>query len=411
MITPVNILLILIWALLVPYLAGRSVCILTKSPASGLNIGRNLSYGFMVMCAVFIVPAIPMILLHAPFGLLKYTWIVLMAAVCVVPVVLSIRAKAGKKDNSDKDNTSKEADASIEVNTDAAADIDTDKAAETDNADESAVETTAEETATPEKKKIKPDIFTVCIWVAAIAVILFETGLLTVRMHTDTDDARFIVDAMEALSKGTMLEYNPITDTHHGIPVGEQIKDVTAPYPIFIALISSLTGLHPAIMAHTVMPALFIPLSYVVFFLISGVIFKEDIKKRGLFLFFLSLIHLFSFETIFSAGYTLLTIIWQGRSIAAMIMLPLLWYLLLKVADEGRVENTDFVLIGIAALANAMLSNMGSLFAFVLSMAYALVLTIQDRKIKLFLYMGLAMVPDLVIIVLSRVLSMGILYT
>ena len=369
MITSLNIILIIIWALIVPYLAGRLLSIWAGSNATGLKIGMNLSYGFMVMCLFFVIPAIPMIFFHVPFHVLKYTWVLLMAAVCAASVILSVRtlrkktAQPLKADEPEGEDSTKGA-----------------------------------------------DILTVCIWIASIILIVFETGLLTVRMHTDTDDARFIVDAMEALSKDTMLEYNPITGIHHGIPVGEQIKDLSAPYPIFIALISSLTRVHPAIMAHTVMPLLFIPLSYVIFNMIGGVIFREDIKKKGMFLFFLSLIHLFSFETIYSAGYTLLTIIWQGRSIVAMIMLPLTWYLLLKMGDKDGAEVKDYVLIGISAVANAMLSNMGSLFAFILCMGYALSFSLQDKKVKPLLYMCIAMIPDILIIIISRVLYAGILY-
>ncbi len=379
MITPVNILLIIIWALIVPFLAGRLLGLLTESSETGLKIGMNLSYGFMVMCVLFLVPAIPMILLHAPFHTLKHTWVLLMAAVCLASVVLSLRR--GIPGREKRELSSPDCTRDAENPGDAS---DTDK------------------------KGV--DIFTVCIWIAAITVIVFETGLLTVRMHTDTDDARFIVDAMEALSKDTMLEYNPITGIHHGIPVGEQIKDLTAPYPLFIALISSLTMIHPAVMAHTVMPLLYIPLSYVIFNMIGGVIFGEGIRKKGLFLFFLSLIHLFSFETIYSAGYTLLTIIWQGRSIVAMIMLPLTWYLLLRMGDKESVKAGDYILIGISALANAMLSNMGSLFAFILCMAYAFSYSLQDRKLKPLICMGLAMVPDLLVIVAGRLLYAGVLY-
>ena len=394
MITSLNIILIIIWALIVPYFAGRLLGIWAESDTAGLKIGRNLSYGFMVMCLFFVVPAIPMIFFHAPFHVLKYTWVFLMAAICTASVILSIRIP-GKKTAQPMNTDDTDGEGSAEG---------TDSIVITEN------KVDLESVGRGEVKKKRIDAFTACIWIAAAAVILFETGLLTVRMHTDTDDARFIVDAMEALSKDTMLEYNPITGIHHGIPVGEQLKDLSAPYPIFIALLSSLTGLHPAIMAHTVMPLLFIPLSYVVFNMIGGVIFKEDIKKKGLFLFFLSLIHLFSFETIYSAGYTLLTIIWQGRSIVAMIMLPLTWYLLLRMGDRDSTDVRDYVLAGISALANAMLSNMGSLFALVLCMAYAFSYSAQDRKIKPLLYMGLAMVPDIAVIIISRVLYSGILY-
>ncbi|MCR5421676.1 MAG: hypothetical protein K6E98_11765 [Lachnospiraceae bacterium] len=366
----ISVLLIIIWAFIVPYLLGMFVL-----GATGVGkiktVGKNIAYGFMFMCVLFILPAIPMILLHVPFHILKYTWVFEAVFFGLAGIVFAIKDY--------KETALRKADKT--------------------------------EKSFPEGlKKSIPDKETLIIWTGAILIIAFETALLTLRMHIDTDDARFIVDAMEAISRDTMLEHNPITGFRHGLPVGEQIKDVTAPYPIFIALMSQLFRLHPAILAHTVMPFLYIPLSYVVFFLAGNEIFNGNIRKTGLFMLFLSLIHLFSFETIYSAGYTLLTIIWQGRSVVAMIMLPFLWYLLLVLSNKEERAIKDYLIIMLAALACAMLSNMGSVFAVLLCMAYAFSVTCAKRTIKPFVGMGLSLLPVFAIIVLSRLLYSGILY-
>ena len=367
MITPVNILLIILWAIIVPYILGSLVTHI-NGPGNGRMVAaKNISYGFMLMCVIFIVPAIPMILIHVPFHILSLTW---QAAVCILSV-LAIAVALRERKSVSQDGREREG------------------------------------TVQPDKERRS---IVLLVWAAALIVIAFETGLPVLRMHVDTDDARFLVDAMEALKKDTLLEYNPITGIHHGVPVGEQIKDVTAPFPIFIALVSDLFKLHPAITAHTVMPMLFIPLSYTVFMLIGDHVFKGNMKDTGLFMLFLSLIHLFSFETIYSAGYTLLTIIWQGRSVAAMIMLPFLWYLLLVLSDKDSQAAGDYIMVMMASVACAMLSNMGSLFAFILCMAYALSFSIRGKSIKPLVFMGLSMIPDVAVIVTSRILYTGILY-
>ena len=127
-------------------------------------------------------------------------------------------------------------------------------------------------------------------------------------------------------------------------------------------------------------------------------------KKRGLFLLFLSLIHLFSFETIYASGYTLLTIIWQGRSISAMIMLPLLWYFLMRTTDKKRLTAIDYLTVTMAGLANAMLSNMGAILAMVMIAAYALVNGARLQSFKTLIFMGICAVPELVLVGVTRFL-------
>ena len=224
-------------------------------------------------------------------------------------------------------------------------------------------------------------------------------------MHIDTDDARFIAEANEAIEYDTMLVRHAIINKYIGFVPGEQIKEVTAPYPLFIALLSRLCGVgKPAIMAHTVLPPLLILLSYLVYGLIGAYIFAGDIKKRGLFLLFLSLIHLFSFETIYASGYTLLTIIWQGRSISAMIMLPFMWYLLMKTTDKERLRAADYLTVTAAGLANAMLSNMGAIVAVVILAAYAVVNGVRLRSFKTLVIMGVCAVPEAALVGVTRFL-------
>ena len=122
------------------------------------------------------------------------------------------------------------------------------------------------------------------------------------------------------------------------------------------------------------------------------------------------MIHLFSFETIFSAGYTLLTIIWQGRSVVAMIGLPLLWYQLICMTDTDKIRTGDYITMLFIMVFNAMLSNMGAIFAVVMGLAYGAVILYKKKRLRPVLIMGLYMLPNVIYVIGNKILFSGILY-
>ena len=357
MITILNIIRIIVFALIVPVLLGNLVCVLYKKENCG--IAENAAYGFMLMCLLFFLIAVPMIFLHTSFHALLYLWFAVLAVLCMISVYLRVKRRGYKE---------------------------------------------IAESARCFFKEVTAERFTTVIWVAAAFIILFEACLPTFTMHVDTDDSRFIAEALEAVEKDTMIQYHAITGKYLGFAPGEQTKDMTSPYPIFIALLSRLYGLHPAITAHTVLPFLFIILSYIIFYMIGGVLLGTDIRKRGLFLLFLSLIIMFFFETIYASGYTLLTIIWQGRSVCAMITLPFLWYLLMLMSAKERMEKVDYIMLIGTALCNTMTSNMGSILAPCLITAYAFAKLIKGRRIVPCLFMCLCTVPSFACVLITRIM-------
>ena len=365
MITVTNVLLIFVWALVYPFILGFLGSFLLGR-REGFSIAENFCFGFAIELAVFYVLAVPMIYLRTSYTMLKTAWLICINILMILSLLYIYRNR------------------SILLKSLGAA------ALESGGLDK----------------------LTVAVWVLFLLMVLFQTGLLTLRMHMDTDDARFVAEALEPLERDTMLAYNPVTGEYDanevnnkqpGMPVGEMYKDMSSPYPIYLGLVSDLFDLNPAIVAHTVLPALLIPLSYLVFYLAGVYVLSGDRKKIGIFLLFLSVIHLFSFETTFAPGYTLLNVIWQGRSIAAMILLPLLWATLMRTGTAEGVQGepkTNFVpyiksLVILFALncACACLSGTGAVIALILCTAYALVRGIVNRSLPWLFVIGLGMAP------------------
>ncbi len=347
-----NILLIFVWGISVPFVLGM---LWEKRLADSDHIcfARNFALGFMTMAAVFQVLAVPAIFLRAPFHVLKDVWITIIVCLLVISAVINFKDLKKRLKNSIVK---------------------------------------------------KPERTELLIWLAVIAIVAFQTCLLAGQMHVDTDDARFIAEAMEAVEKDTMLQYHPLTGEFLGSPLGEMNKDVTSPYPIFLGLAGELFDLPPAVAAHVILPVLLIPLCYAVYFVIGNWFFDGDSRHTGLFLLFLGLIHMFSFESIYASGYTLLTIIWQGRSVAAMILLPLLWYVLLRMTGQAAVSAKDYVLLTVVLIACAMLSGMGLLLSLLMALTYACVCGWQKRSLRTAFFMLLCMGPNIVNLIISRYL-------
>lgn len=348
-----NILLIIIWGIAIPFVLGMLWEKLLYN-SDRICPALNFAFGFMTMAAVFQVLAVPMIFLRAPFHVLKYVWMAVVICLIIVSIFLNHHNFIGKLKNS----------FSIQ----------------------------------------KGDRTERLIWVAVIAIVIFQTYLLAGHMHVDTDDARFVAEAMEAVEKDTMLQYHPLTGEFLGYPLGEMNKDITSPYPIFLGLVGELFHLPPAVAAHVILPILFIPLCYAVYYVVGSWLLNDNSRHTGLFLLFLGLIHTFSFESIFASGYTLLTIIWQGRSVAAMVLLPLLWYVLLRMTGQAALKSKDYILLTATLLACAMLSGMGVLLSVLLALTYTCVCVWQKKSLKTALWMLLCMCPNILILGMSRYL-------
>ena len=60
--------------------------------------------------------------------------------------------------------------------------------------------------------------------------------------------------------------------------------------------------MHPTIVAHTIMPVFFVALAYAVYVLLGQKLFRGDTRSTGMFLCFLSLIHVFSYYSVYTQG-------------------------------------------------------------------------------------------------------------
>ena len=89
--------------------------------------------------------------------------------------------------------------------------------------------------------------------------------LVAVLAYEEGDDAFYVAISSITTESGTMYEILPYT----GGTTGLDARHALAPFPIWIAMLSRVSGIHAAVLAQVVLPVVLIVMAYAIFYLIG----------------------------------------------------------------------------------------------------------------------------------------------
>lgn len=237
--------------------------------------------------------------------------------------------------------------------------------------------------------------------VAALLLIAFQTAVVVLGTHVDLDDSFFVATANTTVTTNTIFQYDAYTgDPYLSFPA----RYVLAPYQIWIAFISRAVQMHPAAVAHTVLPAALIPLAYAAFSLIGEVLLGQEKKKKEKYLLFLAVIIMSSYYSFYTQGTFLLVRIWQGKAVLAAILLPAVFWLCMRLMVEKK-ERCGWFLLVCAMLASLMTSSMGILLPVLVVAVFALKYGLIEKNIPVLLKSILVCLPNLLFAVFYLILK------
>ena len=120
--------------------------------------------------------------------------------------------------------------------------------------------------------------------------ILYQILFVCLGLQSDADDAYYVGMAMTSFQTDTISVYHPYLGTP--VKLKTMANYVLSPYPIFWAMWSKVLKIHPAILMRSILPAVNIAWSYVVYRLLAKKIFLTE-RKRIIFLLIVVLANLF----------------------------------------------------------------------------------------------------------------------
>lgn len=221
-----------------------------------------------------------------------------------------------------------------------------------------------------DKLKSMPKLLTII----CILLIGFQIANYLIYTHIDDDDAFYVGSATTSIYTNTIFKYSPTTGELAGEHLALRYR--LAPFPLFLALISSALSIHPAIVAHVIFPMIFVPVVYIIYYLLGMIIFQENRKSTILLVILINILQIWGCYSIRTTQTFFLFRIWQGKAILASMILPLIWLLFMKANNNNFNFITCFLLF-LSVLAGNLTTTMGIGFLPITLMSLVLVYEIS----------------------------------
>lgn len=310
------------------------------------NILEQYLMGFAVCMAIFEVICIPMNLLEIDFLYLCIVYGILIGLLCIISIL-----KSNKKNNNIV-------------------------------------------------SKNKVDI----IFALAVGIIIYQ--IIRVVICTPAiygDDIAYI----------TMVNDIKSTNIIHGLDYfnGRNIdvidvshKYLFTTYYQLLAVLSKITALHPLILCKTILPIFYMVMSYMVVWLVSGLLFEKK-NSREIFLFLYAVLIEVGNYSYYTISRRTLVWSWNSKSVLFTILLPFLFYYANKVS--GNIKSKDMLELAVLVTACCATTLMGAGLSPIMLLSLGFVFAVRNRNYKSFIQMGICSMPAIVILILDVLYGVG----
>ncbi len=224
-----------------------------------------------------------------------------------------------------------------------------------------------------------PAGFSVMLGVSVICILL-QAGYVTQEQHIDEDDAFYVATATTSVAKDRLYSYSPYTGKKYkSVQIKLNMRYILSSWPVFLAMLSKLSGMHAAVIAHMILPAVTLMWLYLVYYLLAAWLFPDEKGKRGLFMFLLVCLLSFSGFSVYSAGVFAFVRGWQGKAVLAGSGIPFFLYGCLEAMEDPKWNKKWFSLFFAAGLC-VTLTSMGTLLICLMAGCFGLYNAVKKKQ-------------------------------
>lgn len=233
------------------------------------------------------------------------------------------------------------------------------------------------------------------LWGIFVALLLLQLFQAVFLAYADGDDAYYVGVAAVTESSDTMYRVIPYTgetttlDVRHGL----------APFPVWIAFLSRISGCPVTVTAHVALPLILIPLCYLIYAFLGNRIIRDK-KWLPVFLILLEVMILWGNYSFYTAETFLLTRSRQGKAAIANIMIPFLFLILFcigeKLQEQKKAGAVLWLLLAAGVTASCFCTTLGSFFSCLLIGLSGICMAASYKNYKILLPLFLCCIPALI---------------
>lgn len=224
-------------------------------------------------------------------------------------------------------------------------------------------------------------------WILLFLMIGFQIYMAITMESFDGDDAFYVVHSLLTVETDTMYRILPYT----GLSSGADLRHSLAVFPIWIAYLGKVTGIHTTILAHTVLPIFLIPITYWIYAEVGKVLLIKEKQKLPIYMIFVVLLQLFGNTSIYTNATFFTMRTWQGKAILGNIIIFATIWILLWILEEKKWQYFGilFLINIVAAMASTSSVFLMCFFLGIVS----LVIYSKERELSLFFKMIVSCTP------------------
>jgi hypothetical protein len=172
-------------------------------------------------------------------------------------------------------------------------------------------------------------------WVFALLIIAFQVFYAIRYEYYDGDDAYYVATAVITRTFDSMY----LRDAYTGALYSLDVRHAFSPTPVYQAWLSALSGIHPAIIAHSVLGPVWLVFMYCIYAQIGNRLLEKNKNYRPFFMVLISIWFMFGNVSLYTSETFAMTRTWQGKGMMAGMILPglvlCLLYLVQDYVDKG----------------------------------------------------------------------------
>lgn len=234
-------------------------------------------------------------------------------------------------------------------------------------------------------------------WLLCFATVAFQMYMAFTCASFDGDDSYYVVQSVLADQTGVLNRIRPYT----GLSTDLDIRHALATLPLWEAYVARMTGIHATIVAHSLLPLVLIPLTYLCYFEIGRKLIGAENIRLPIFMILVSIMQIWGNTSIYTNATFFLTRTWQGKSVLANLVLLVQLWLLLEIFDGKNCWG----LLVVNNVVSAMMTSMGAFLAAMFLGITGLVAAIRQKKLSVLLKAAACCVPNVVYLLLLLVLG------
>lgn len=237
-----------------------------------------------------------------------------------------------------------------------------------------------------------------------LTMVGFQMYMAFTRASFDGDDAYYGVQGVIAQQMDSLYRINP--NTGRSAPL--DVRHALALIPVWEAFVGRMSGIHATIIAHSVVPLVLIPLTYLVYFQIGKKLLSNKKDMLPMFMIVMSLLQMFGNVSIYTNETFFLTRTWQGKSLAGNFVLPAVFWIFLclfertenqkkensQSASKKQTETGLWMLLACINLTAGVSSSLAVLLSAALVAGLALLFALKEKKFSILVKAGLTCLPS-----------------